>query len=174
MSVRPSSAALPAPSAACHRHRRLSAVPRSACLPVCVSRPLSRWHCGLILATTLSRTAHVSVAALRGPLAHSYCPPSRATRPPGTFNRHGALFCCSAVCYSRCPRRESRKSARSRLSCRPTSATTHRQRLSRIPRKILTCRSARLEEITAALSVHFIRRTHAAIFCIRETCILLN
>lgn len=98
----------------------------------------------LIQPATLSRTAHVSAAARRASLVHPS--PPHAARPPGTFNRQRTLFCCSGVCYSRCPRRRARKSARSRLSCatlKAASVATYLQRLPRTPRKILNYHSAR-------------------------------
>lgn len=75
-------------------------------------------------------------------------PPLAAPRraPPGTFNRLRTLFCCSGVCYSRCPRRRAHKSARSRLSCatlKAASAATCLRRLPRTPRKIQNYHSAR-------------------------------
>lgn len=90
----PPDAVLPPPRVG--RSPRLLCEQRTADLPASFSR-------------RRSRVPHTRLPALR---VSATRPPRRTTRL-ANFNRHRALFCCSGVCYSRCPRRREHYLARS-------------------------------------------------------------
>lgn len=149
--------------------------PLVGCLPECRPRPPRASR--LIQPATLSRTAHVPAAPRRAPTRTPRTPQPRVAPPP-TFNRQRTLFCCSGVCYSRCPRRRAHKSARSRQSSaaisKAAAAATCLRRPPRMPRRNLSYQSARLKETITAPSAHSTHKIRAPISSIRATLTLLD
>lgn len=99
---------------------------------------------------------------------HSACPlPAAASYYRlANFNRHRTLFCCSGVCYSRCPRRREHYLARSWVSCAALKVVCATL-LWRTTNNF--CRTARQEEITIVLSARTTRGTRATICCMCVT-----